>query len=168
MADAKQLHALKQKLAADPSNASLEASVKLFASFGMGQREAPGFDELKKLAATEGLDAGVAKRWKTASAEMEFEAYLNGLRSESASPEAAFDTAYQDWVKGRRPPTPSAGAGVNYIFMATKGAVAAKNVPHAKELYADLMKAVEAAGIPEARHRGATEPLKKAIADLEK
>lgn len=63
LADAKLLAELKAKAAKSPDDQALAASIKLFDALGRSQRPMPEMDELKTLAATEGIDAGVAKRF---------------------------------------------------------------------------------------------------------
>lgn len=168
LANASRLNELKGRLAENPDDAGLAASVKLFASFGMGQREAPPLDELKSLAETEGLDAKVLELWKAELVDREFEAYLESLQKEAGSRKDAGIAAYKAWVGGKRPPKGSKSmAGVQYTFMALNGAIDEKNRAHSEQLLADLEKGLKDAGQPPEVFERVATGLRKRIGELE-
>lgn len=162
LASAKALQALKAKLAENPDDAGLAASVEIMTALGSQQRETKPMEELEKLAEVEGIDADVKARFDEWIEGKKFEEMLNGVMQNAKSQEdvgAAFLKLYQDGV---RPPA-GAGSTVMFWYYCTLGAVAAQDKEAATACVAELEGHVDG----DKRLGTMVEELKKQIGEIE-
>ena len=163
LASARQLQALKQRLAKTPDDKGLAASVELLAALGHSQRAMRPVAELEKFRAVEGIDADVLERFDPWFEGKKFDEKFNkAIEPFGRNREAYGPAILQLFKDGVRPPA-SSRSGASFWRYAFAGAEAAGD----KDSATAIVEAFGKSAADDSRTQGLLTTLRKKLAAMD-
>jgi hypothetical protein len=162
LASARQLQALKERLAKTPDDKGLAASVELLAALGCSQRQTRPVEELEEFRAVKGIDAGVQERFDAWFEGKKFDDKISKAMEAAPDRDAVGPALLQLFKDGLRPPAASS-RGNSFWFYAFAGAEVAKD----KESAMAIVEAFAKSAADDSRTQGLLTSLREKLAAMD-